>query len=106
MKDIEKMHNQVLIDEKDLFPWSFGDHLSDLSKEILPIGAEVIRNNFYVYDLLTGAAALESLVTIRGCHFLSSADFEPTNWLSNHADFNESGCSKNYYTWVQKLQEH
>ncbi|XP_073821565.1 uncharacterized protein [Musca autumnalis] len=71
-------------------------HLSDLSKETLPIGAEVVRNDFYVDDLLTGAADLSSLLTIRDqvTTILSSAGFKLTKWFSNHPDFNETSCSE------------
>ncbi|XP_073821413.1 uncharacterized protein [Musca autumnalis] len=71
-------------------------HLSDLSKETLPIGAEVVRNDFYVDDLLTGAADLSSLITIcdQVTTILSSAGFKLTKWFSNHPDFNETSCSE------------
>lgn len=72
--DIEKMYRQVLVDEKEIFKLktvTYGtfsvpflakrclSHLSDLSKETSAIRAEVICNDFYVDDLLSGAADLD-----------------------------------------------
>ncbi|XP_061393091.1 uncharacterized protein LOC133328547, partial [Musca vetustissima] len=72
------------------------NHLSDLSKETWPIGAKVISNDFYVDDLLTGSADLNSLLTIRDevTTILSSAGLNLTKWFSNHPDFNETTCSE------------
>ncbi|XP_037823707.1 uncharacterized protein LOC119612057 [Lucilia sericata] len=67
-------------------------YLSDLYKETLPIGANVIRSDFYVDDLLTGADSFDKLITIRDqvTQILSSAGFNLTKWFSNHPDFNIS----------------
>ncbi|KAI8116339.1 hypothetical protein CVS40_11578 [Lucilia cuprina] len=67
-------------------------YLSDLYKETLPIGANVIRSDFYIDDLLTGADSFDKLITIRDqvTQILSSAGFNLTKWFSNHPDFNIS----------------
>ena len=64
-------------------------HLSDLYKDTLPVGAKVIRSDFYVDDLLTGADNFEDLSKIRdqAKEILSSAGFNLTKWCSNHPNF-------------------
>lgn len=66
--------------------------MSDLYKETLPIGAKVVRSDFNVDNLLTGADSFEELKTIRDqvIQILSSAGFNLTKWFSNHPDFNGS----------------
>ena len=55
----------------------------------MPVGSKVIRSNFYVDDLLTGADNFEDLSKIRdqAKEILSSARFTLTKWCSNHPNF-------------------
>ena len=64
-------------------------HLSDLYKDTLPVGAKVIRSDFYVDDLLTDADNFEDLSKIRdqAKEILSSAGFNLIKWCSNHPNF-------------------
>ena len=53
---------------------------------MLPIGSQVVRKDFYVDDLLTGADSIDELDVIRTqvTKILKSAGFNLTKWFSNH----------------------
>ena len=63
--------------------------LGDLNENLHPTGANVIRSDFYVDDLLTGADDFEKLSRIYdevNC-ILQSAGFSLAKWFSNHPKF-------------------
>lgn len=63
-------------------------YLSDLYKETFPIGSEIIKKDFYVDDLLTGADSIEEIEIIRTqvSDILRTAGFNLTKWFSNYDD--------------------
>ncbi|XP_037929892.1 uncharacterized protein LOC119664680 [Teleopsis dalmanni] len=66
-------------------------HLSDLNQSTLPIGSNVIRTDFYVDDLLTGADSFNELETIRRqvTQILETAGFQLAKWFSNHPTYQD-----------------
>ncbi|XP_065368808.1 uncharacterized protein LOC135961242 [Calliphora vicina] len=63
-------------------------YVSELFEKSLPIGSKVIKRDFYVDDLLTGADSIEDLNIIRSqvTQILQSAGFNLTKWFSNCYD--------------------
>ena len=59
--------------------------ISDIFKEVLPLGANVIENDFYVDDLLSGADDVDTLMKIRKevIQILSSCGCDLAKWYSN-----------------------
>ncbi|XP_037944367.1 uncharacterized protein LOC119677170 [Teleopsis dalmanni] len=117
--DITKMYRQIEVDEADrnfkLILWRkkptdqisvyklntvtygtspapFLNYLSDLYKNSHSVGARVIRHDFYVDDLLTGADSLKKLETIRTqcTEILDSAGLKLAKWFSNHKTYDSS----------------
>ncbi|XP_066585448.1 uncharacterized protein [Prorops nasuta] len=114
--DIEKMYRQILIDERDrcyqkilwlhqneirtfeLNTVTFGVSSSSFlairtlkqfaedEGNKFPIGAEVLKNNLYVDDLLTGADTLNEILDIRNelIALLKLGGFKIRKWASNH----------------------
>ncbi|XP_037930540.1 uncharacterized protein LOC119665370, partial [Teleopsis dalmanni] len=68
------------------------NYLSDLYKNSHSVGARVIRHDFYVDDLLTGADSLKELETIRTqcTEILDSAGLKLAKWFSNHKTYDSS----------------
>ncbi|XP_051864115.1 uncharacterized protein LOC127566213 [Drosophila albomicans] len=66
--------------------------LSEIAKSSHPMAAEVIRQDFYVDDMLTGAACVEDLKTIKSevSQILLEAGFELAKWFSNAPGFSAS----------------
>ncbi|KAL7723878.1 hypothetical protein ACLKA6_004304 [Drosophila palustris] len=61
-----------------------------------PKAADVIRHDFYVDDLLTGAACVENLQIIKSevSQILQGAGVELTKWFSNSPEFSATNASK------------
>ncbi|XP_037957049.1 uncharacterized protein LOC119686867 [Teleopsis dalmanni] len=68
------------------------NYLSDLYKNSHSVGARVIRHDFYVDDLLTGADSLKELETIRTqcTEILDAAGLKLAKWFSNHKTYDSS----------------
>ncbi|XP_053964351.1 uncharacterized protein LOC128867266 [Anastrepha ludens] len=66
--------------------------LSDKNKAKYPLGSKVIRNDFYVDDLLTGSDSIESLTQIQQevNIILESAGLKLAKWFSNHTSSSNS----------------
>lgn len=66
-------------------------YLSEQYQETLPVASAIIRKDFYVDDLLTGADTVEELHIIRSqvSQILQSAGFNLTKWFSNYSDNSE-----------------
>ncbi|XP_062141904.1 uncharacterized protein LOC133849885 [Drosophila sulfurigaster albostrigata] len=69
--------------------------LSEIAKSSHPMAAEVIRQDFYVDDMLTGAACVEDLKTIKSevSQILLGAGFELAKWFSNAPGFSASNST-------------
>lgn len=114
--DVADMFNRIYLDPKDTrkhrFIWqepgeskikviqmnrlSFGDGSSpcvaiaaDDCKEEKPEAIKVIRENFYMDDLLDSRTSIEKSNEVRQdvCDILKNGNFELRKWLSNHKDF-------------------
>lgn len=61
--------------------------LADINREKFPRAAEIIQNNFYMDDLLTGADTVQELIEIRDdiIKILKQAQFELRKFQSNDA---------------------
>ena len=59
--------------------------ISDIFKEVFPLGASVVANDFYVDDLLSAADDVETLMQIRKAviHILNACGFNLAKWYSN-----------------------
>ncbi|XP_075167480.1 uncharacterized protein LOC142239573 [Haematobia irritans] len=66
-------------------------HLSEIYSEEFPKVSSIIRHDFYVDDLLTGAESLEEIQTIQHqiSKVLESAGFRLTKWRSNNTEFDK-----------------
>ncbi|XP_053959327.1 uncharacterized protein LOC128863902 [Anastrepha ludens] len=66
--------------------------LSDKNKAKYSLGSKVIRNDFYVDDLLTGSDSIESLTQIQQevNTILESAGLKLAKWFSNHTSSSDS----------------
>ncbi|XP_053968194.1 uncharacterized protein LOC128869650 [Anastrepha ludens] len=66
--------------------------LSDKNKAKYPLGSKVIRNDFYVDDLLKGSHSIESLTQIQQevNTILESAGLKLAKWFSNHTSSSNS----------------
>ena len=64
--------------------------ISNIFKDVYPLGSSVIANDFYVDDLLSGADDVETLIQIRKevIHILNACGFNLAKWYSNCRDLN------------------
>ncbi|XP_036317858.1 uncharacterized protein LOC118732860, partial [Rhagoletis pomonella] len=67
-------------------------HIADLHSKTHPVGAAIIKRDFYVDDLLTGVDSLSELQQIKSeiIDILSSAGLNLTKWSTNCPQFIES----------------
>ncbi|XP_055919381.1 uncharacterized protein LOC129951309 [Eupeodes corollae] len=63
--------------------------LGDANEQSFPTGSNVLRRDFYVDDLLTGANDFETLKTIKNetQEVLRKGGFQLAKWFSNHPEF-------------------
>jgi hypothetical protein len=63
--------------------------LADDNQELHPRAAQVLRNDFYVDDLLSGTSTLEEAIQVQKevSTLLQTAGFTLRKWASNHPTF-------------------
>ena len=73
-------------------------YLSDLFRNQYPVASEIIKKDFYVDDLLTGADSFEVLDKIRSeiSTILESGGFPLAKWFSNHPVYLNKNCDEKF----------